>query len=90
MHSTDLRYDDYYETEVGRNPRLPGEVADYVGVERGQSVELRSRAVGDRIVLSRSDEDVVRLVGLGDHLAKIDGFRITTWLTFTNTGELKW
>jgi hypothetical protein len=82
--------DDYYGTDRGRNPSLPGEVADYLGVEAGGSFELQFGPEGEHLVLTRDAHGGVRLNGLGDHIAERGKFGGEVWLTFSRNGEFSW
>jgi len=91
VYSRDLgeASENYYRTPRGRNPILGGEVADYLGVALGESVELALGAGGDTARLSRSADGVVQLTGLGDYLAERGGGG-EVWLEFGRDRTLRW
>ncbi len=84
------RREDYYDTDRGRNPALPGEVADYVGVGTGESLEMPLGTSGDHVVLTRDAQGEVHLNGLGDYIAERGYSGGEVWLAFTSSGEFIW
>src|SRR5690606_10635184 len=62
--------DDYYGTDRGPDPYLPGEVADYLGVGYDQRLELTVDDAAATLVLQRGADGQTRLHGLGAHIAR--------------------
>lgn len=58
-------FSDYYQTDGGADPQLPGEVADYMGVPFDQHLVIPVEGSEHQVRLARSAEGVTRLYGLG-------------------------
>lgn len=81
----------YYISGDPHNPRVPGEVADYLGIPPGQTHALNITGHPDaRVSLRREESGEAQLVGFGSHLAQHGTYRGEVTLRFTRDKTLDW